>query len=387
MARRLDPEEIKASLPLSDLIGRTVTWDRSKSRRGDMWACCPFHQETTPSFHVVDDKGFYKCFGCHETGDHFTWAQRQLGATSFREALKMIAEITGTGAVPEGQARARPKTPRRSAADDAADRRKLDRARSIWNAAEPDNPFLYAYLRSRGVDVPAILRSFERLPRTLRFHRMLDYWGKRPDGSGGVTHRGPAMIAKIGRVDEAAAGVHRTWIECDGRACDGDGRKLDKRWLGMPGEMFGKPVELGLSAGSRMIVGEGIETVLAVWSRLLADGEIWRAEAAISRGALTGRAHPDAEREPGGPAPIRPDYDGPGWRAPDDIDELVILAEGSRKSPDEARRLTLRAVERHRFRTDGSERQVRYILPGDWSDGLDFADVAALDPVPEDANE
>ncbi len=64
-------DELRARLSITDVVGRRVTWDRAKSnaRRKDFWACCPFHSEKTPSFHVDESKGFYHCFGCGVHGD------------------------------------------------------------------------------------------------------------------------------------------------------------------------------------------------------------------------------------------------------------------------------------------------------------------------------
>ena len=47
-------DDIRARIPISDVVGRKVTWDKRKSNpgRGDYWACCPFHGEKTPSFHA-----------------------------------------------------------------------------------------------------------------------------------------------------------------------------------------------------------------------------------------------------------------------------------------------------------------------------------------------
>jgi DNA primase len=43
-------------------------------KKGANWmACCPFHQEKTPSFSVNQAKGFYKCFGCGKGGNVFTF--------------------------------------------------------------------------------------------------------------------------------------------------------------------------------------------------------------------------------------------------------------------------------------------------------------------------
>jgi len=66
------------------------------SSRGadDLWACCPFHTEDTPSFHVRPHLGMYKCFGCGESGDVFSFVQRVHGV-GFREALQLLAERAG----------------------------------------------------------------------------------------------------------------------------------------------------------------------------------------------------------------------------------------------------------------------------------------------------
>lgn len=89
-------EEIKERLTLSEIVGKRVVFDRTKSRPAhqDYWACCPFHHETTPSFHVLDRQGMYKCFGCGATGDHFTFVQETQNL-SFGEALETLARDAG----------------------------------------------------------------------------------------------------------------------------------------------------------------------------------------------------------------------------------------------------------------------------------------------------
>jgi DNA primase len=57
-------------------------------------ACCPFHKEKSPSFHVNDEKGFYHCFGCGAHGDAVTFLMQQDGL-SFREAVEQLAEEYG----------------------------------------------------------------------------------------------------------------------------------------------------------------------------------------------------------------------------------------------------------------------------------------------------
>ena len=104
-------DEIRARITLSDLVGRRVTWDRRKTQpgKGDYWACCPFHQEKSPSFHVDDRRNRYKCFGCGASGDHFRFLTETEGL-SFPEAVERLAEQAGVALpAPDPQAARREK--------------------------------------------------------------------------------------------------------------------------------------------------------------------------------------------------------------------------------------------------------------------------------------
>ncbi|MEO0547908.1 MAG: DNA primase, partial [Pseudomonadota bacterium] len=89
-------EEIRARIPIADVVGRRVTFDRKKSNpsKGDFWACCPFHGEKSPSFHCENAKGRYHCFGCGASGDHFRF-MTELDGLSFPEAVERLAEEAG----------------------------------------------------------------------------------------------------------------------------------------------------------------------------------------------------------------------------------------------------------------------------------------------------
>src|SRR5688572_30469564 len=89
-------DEIRNRVRVSSVIGRRVQWDRRKSvpARGDFWACCPFHNEKSPSFHADDRKGRYYCFGCKQTGDVFTFLIEKDGL-SFPEAVERLAQEAG----------------------------------------------------------------------------------------------------------------------------------------------------------------------------------------------------------------------------------------------------------------------------------------------------
>lgn len=106
--------EIKARLSLSTVVGRRTKLVRKG--RNDFMALCPFHGEKTPSFHVMDDKGTYYCFGCGEKGDIFTFVQKteNLG---FREVLERLAAEAGV-ALPEQNPEAKQQAERRQTLHD-----------------------------------------------------------------------------------------------------------------------------------------------------------------------------------------------------------------------------------------------------------------------------
>ncbi len=84
-------DELRARTLLSALIGKSVKIRRA----GREWkACCPFHQEKTPSFTINDDKGFYHCFGCGAHGDAIRWLTDQRGLP-FIDAVKELAQAAG----------------------------------------------------------------------------------------------------------------------------------------------------------------------------------------------------------------------------------------------------------------------------------------------------
>jgi DNA primase len=65
-----------------------------KQRGKKFWACCPFHEEKTPSFSLDPDNGLYYCFGCKEGGSVFTFLEKMEGL-SFIEALRKLASEAG----------------------------------------------------------------------------------------------------------------------------------------------------------------------------------------------------------------------------------------------------------------------------------------------------
>jgi DNA primase len=83
--------DIKSRLPVTEIVGETVTLKKA----GSTWkGLCPFHTERTPSFTISPERESWHCFGCGEHGDIFTFVMKRDGL-DFREALNRLAERAG----------------------------------------------------------------------------------------------------------------------------------------------------------------------------------------------------------------------------------------------------------------------------------------------------
>ena len=140
---------IRDRIPLSDIVGRRVSWDRRKSRpaKGDHWACCPFHGEKTPSFHVDDRKGRYHCFGCSASGDHFRFLM-DMDGLSFPEAVEQLAGEAGLS-MPAPDPEAARRQQARLKLNDV-----LDLAATYFerHLHAPEGQYALAYAQGRGLD-------------------------------------------------------------------------------------------------------------------------------------------------------------------------------------------------------------------------------------------
>ena len=144
-------DELRARTSLSGVIGRTT---RLTKAGHEFKACCPFHNEKSPSFTVNDDKGFYHCFGCGAHGDAIRWLTDQRGL-AFMDAVKELAGEAGLE-LPAMDPRAAEKAEQRQGLDEvmvAAQAWFVERLRSDEGAAARK------YLAGRGF-APAVVERF-----------------------------------------------------------------------------------------------------------------------------------------------------------------------------------------------------------------------------------
>jgi hypothetical protein len=331
-------DEIRARIKLADLIGRRVTLRRQGR---ELVGLCPFHAEKSPSFTVVEAKGFWHCFGCSAHGDAIAFLMRLDGLT-FAEAFDQLRAEAGLGEAlpdPERARRDRERLARQqraiAAREAERERRRRESALELWRRAGPSAGTLAeAYLAARGIDVAAI----GGMPPSLRFagevlHRETDQWL-------------PAMVGGVQGPDGRVVAIHRTFL-----APDGASKAQVRAAKMMLGPAWGGAVRFG-RAGERLGAGEGIETSASVLQALRAAGDHLPIWALLSLGNFAGAGLP--ERRPARhperadkvlPSP-RPDLARPGFMPPAGVREFTWFADAD-GDPWTAERLLARAQARY----------------------------------------
>ena len=229
LMERQDDDDFVAHLtdeiaPLFEMVTLPIT--------SDNYVCCPFHDDAKPSCAIYADS--FWCFGCHECGSRIDWLVRVEGLTE-AEAIAQIKDWPAT-------ALRRPQN-----GDAVAD--KLAFALSIWEAAGPLGGLAERYLdETRHVDLSQLPGDIHQ---SLRFH---------PDCVFGPGVRLPCLIALMrDPLTDAPVGIQRIALRAER---DGQVQRIERRMLGGAGVVKLWP------AGETLVVGEGLETVLAAATRI-----------------------------------------------------------------------------------------------------------------------
>lgn len=132
-------EKIKDRLGIAEVISSYIKIEKSGK---NFKACCPFHNEKTPSFFISPDRGTYYCFGCGKKGDIFSFVQEFEGI-DFVSSLKLLADKAGVTLVNEKSG-------------DRSEREKgfivLDQATKFFEENLSKNNLAKDYLKNRSVN-------------------------------------------------------------------------------------------------------------------------------------------------------------------------------------------------------------------------------------------
>ncbi|MBY6265549.1 hypothetical protein EI613_27045 [Azospirillum sp. 412522] len=307
------------SVPLSEVAAKRL---RLVKAGREFKACCPFHDEKSPSFFINDRKGFFKCFGCGAYGDVIDLLRR-LDGLDFAAAVEALSgerPALRRNTALEFERRMMAATEEYTAAagrgwePDEDERARMEHARAIWFNARPiAGTVAETYLRWRGIRLP--------LPPTLRFAPALWHATARREF--------PALVAAMQDGAGTITAVQRIYLTPDGRGkLDVSPRKKGK------GPMRDGAVRLA-RPGRVLGLAEGIETALS--ARQIYSLPVWSANGA-------GRMHSVA--------------------LPDGVEHVVVFADAGETGLAAAQRAA------DLFAGRGLLVDIEAPLEGDWNDAL-----------------
>ncbi|WBO85849.1 DNA primase [Hymenobacter yonginensis] len=156
---RIPKETVDQIIHHADIVEVVGDFVSLKRKGQNMWACCPFHHEKSPSFSVAPAKGLYKCFGCGKAGGVVQFIM-DIEGTSYVEALKYLAKKYGIDVQEEE------KTPEQQLAQNEKDSQFIvsnwakDHYHKLLQDNEEGQSIGWSYLRQRGLN-QATIKTFE----------------------------------------------------------------------------------------------------------------------------------------------------------------------------------------------------------------------------------
>lgn len=322
-------DEVKSRTNLADLANKATKLDKQKD---EYVGLCPFHKETTPSFTVVPNKGFYHCFGCgaHGSAVDFVMETEGLNFVETVTALALDAGLDVPGNVkPVERKQLKPVVCDETSVEENAKSRvtKRKKAYEKWGRGAPlEGSIAETYLHeARGIPLETL-----RATQSLRFAPVVEYWVKEDAGFECIWE-GPALLAAMQWPDGKFAALHTTYLLYDGSGklslCQPSGKKYPAKK--MSGTPTGAAIRLS-EAGPHMYVGEGIETTLSVMAATEKPG--WCAyslDNICGAGIGKGKIDPRDERRKL-PSEI-PDMSRPGMLLPPVCEQVTYLGDGDTK--------------------------------------------------------
>jgi len=157
---RIPKETVDQIIHTADILEVVGDYVQLKRQGQNYWACCPFHNEKSPSFSVNPSKGLYKCFGCGKAGGVVQFVMDVEGS-SYPEALRGLAKKYGV-AVPEEEER----TPEEQLIQNERDSQYIvsnwakDHYHRLLQNTEEGMSIGYGYLKERGLNLTTI-QTFE----------------------------------------------------------------------------------------------------------------------------------------------------------------------------------------------------------------------------------
>jgi len=242
--RHANPLQVKPATK-ADALAQAL----SGRKVGRGWsACCPAHDDRSPSLSICDAGDGKVLIHCHAGCD----------------SEQVIATLRSRGLWPENGSRRfaclRSRGAARRTEPDRDEAERADAALAIWLSAKPaQGTLVETYLTSRGLNLPPL--------DNVRFHGGL----KHPSGS-----IWPAMIALVtSGTDDVPLAIHRTFL-----SLDGTGKAPVNPQRMMLGRCRGGAVRLGTAQPDQWLaIGEGIETTLSVMQACSLPG--WAALSAV----------------------------------------------------------------------------------------------------------
>ena len=143
-------DELRNRISLSDVVGRRVRLTRKGREYSGL---CPFHNEKTASFYVVEDKGFFHCFGCGAHGDAIGYLMRAENL-DFIDAIERLAGEAGLQ-VPQSTPQERERAQRQKTLLEALTAAAAFYEAQLWS---PPGGRAREYLTARGLDEETIRR-------------------------------------------------------------------------------------------------------------------------------------------------------------------------------------------------------------------------------------